>query len=82
MKCLILMIGLFHRGISQSGCAMCFWSIDEKPQITAQKFGSLLNCNGSSEEMVECLRKKDATQLASTHLYFLASRRDEKYLCF
>ncbi|ODM96612.1 Venom carboxylesterase-6 [Orchesella cincta] len=65
------MTGYFHRGVSQSGCATCFWSIDERAPETAKRFGSLLNCTGTSKEMISCLRSKDASQLASTHLYFL-----------
>lgn len=61
-------IGLFHRGISQSGSSLCYWSILENSTATARRVGNLLNCTGSSHQMVECLRSVDAQAIAPIQL--------------
>jgi juvenile-hormone esterase len=63
--------GLFHGAISQSGCATCFWSFTGKAPEYARKYAELFNCTGSSSDIVECLREKDATSLIAGQLAFL-----------
>lgn len=56
--------GLFHNAISQSGSALSFWAVDEKPREKAVKLANYLNCDTSasnpedisSEEILSCLR--------------------------
>ncbi|CAL8102386.1 unnamed protein product [Orchesella dallaii] len=56
--------GLFHRGISQSGSSLCYWSILKNSAQTARRVGELFNCTGTSQNMVNCLRTLDAEALA------------------
>lgn len=60
--------GLFNRGISQSGTGLCLWACGHMDHgwEHAQKLGKLLNCPvENSEVLVECLRGKDALEIAS-----------------
>lgn len=64
--------GLFHRGISQSGAAMCFWANTYNASQKALKVGETFKCpTNNSEEMVDCLRKVPARYLASAQLAFI-----------
>ncbi|ODM95528.1 Esterase FE4 [Orchesella cincta] len=60
--------GLMHRGISQSGSGLCYWSILENSASTARRVGEMLNCTGTSQNMVNCLRSVDAQAIASVQL--------------
>ena len=64
--------GLFHRAISLSGTALCWWASLKRPLERAIKLGRLTECpykitpNGTSmyengdttEKLVSCLREK------------------------
>ena len=64
--------GLFHRGISQSGCAFCFWSIDENPSRLTNALANTFNCTTeNSHKLVDCLRDVDATALVKSQLLLL-----------
>lgn len=60
-KNLHLFIGLFQRGISQSGTALCPWTQMENGRGKATKLAQELGCNiQTSREMVDCLRHRPA----------------------
>ena len=64
--------GLFHRAVSMSGSALCWWANIPNQEKTARKLGIAMNCPmTSSEEMVECLRNKPAKDImiAQSSLY-------------
>jgi len=64
--------GLFHRAISMSGSALCWWANLPKQERTARKLGIAMKCPlTSSEDMVECLRNKPAKDImiAQSSLY-------------
>jgi len=53
--------GLFQRGISQSGTALCPWTQMENGRGKATKLAQELGCNiQTSREMVDCLRHRPA----------------------
>jgi len=61
-------VGLFHRGISQSGTALAHWAVFDKPQEQAQRFAGQLNCPTTpSEEMVKCLKGIPPAEIAGVH---------------
>ncbi|XP_015600279.1 venom carboxylesterase-6 [Cephus cinctus] len=64
---------LFHRGISQSGTALCFWGLT-RPGLAkkqAQRLGRYLNCpNQDSKSLLSCLREKDAVDIIGTDKEF------------
>jgi len=58
--------GLFHRSISQSGTATCFWALTRKgrPKALAEQVAGLFDCPAHpSKELISCLRKQDAYKL-------------------
>ncbi|CAG0922728.1 unnamed protein product [Notodromas monacha] len=58
--------GLFRSGISMSGAATVNWGIHPRHRLVANKMASSLNCPvRSSEEMIFCLRRRGARELAS-----------------
>jgi carboxylesterase type B len=62
---------LFHRGISQSGTLQNFWADPDLPGVArsrADLVAAYLNCSGVEDTklMVECLREKNAEDLAET----------------
>ncbi|XP_026824937.1 venom carboxylesterase-6 isoform X2 [Ooceraea biroi] len=63
----------FHRAISQSGTVYCPWTLAPpgSAKRKAEQVGRLLNCDTeSSEQLIECLRKKSATDLIGTDRSF------------
>jgi carboxylesterase type B len=70
----VLLTGLFHRGISQSGTALCFWALAANGSSShqAKKLASLLDCPTSpTVELVDCLRTKDARDIIATDKQFM-----------
>ena len=63
---------LFHRAISQSGNLMNIWSDPLRKGVAkmrAIKVADKMNCptsDGSSKEMIECLRKAPADKIVET----------------
>lgn len=56
--------GLFHRGISHSGCAMNSWVFPENPRDKAEFLAKHVGCeNADTRKMVECLKKKPAEDI-------------------
>jgi len=56
--------GLFHRGASMSGSALCPWTQTEEVTLRARTLASALGCpTGSSREMVNCLRTRPARRI-------------------
>lgn len=73
--------GLFHRAVSMSGSALCWWANIPNQEKTAKRLGTALDCPiTSSEEMVDCLREKPAKDImiAQKSLYAWHSDRMEK----
>ncbi|XP_057318500.1 venom carboxylesterase-6-like [Microplitis mediator] len=61
--------GLFNRGISQSGTALCPWVLTRPGEAKnkATRLGELLNCpTDNSINLVSCLRKKNAIDIIAT----------------
>ncbi|KAG8225760.1 hypothetical protein J437_LFUL005719 [Ladona fulva] len=57
--------GLFQNGISHSGTALNPWALARNAPTIARTLASYVNCpNSSSQEMVDCLRMKDAVEIA------------------
>jgi carboxylesterase type B len=70
----ILLAGLFHRGISQSGTALCTWALaaNGSSSFQAKKLASLLSCPTSpTTDLVNCLRTKDARDIIATDKQFM-----------
>nr|CAD7404517.1 unnamed protein product [Timema cristinae] len=66
--------GLFHRGISQSGTALCSWTLapNGSSKHQAQKLATLLNCpSAPSKALVDCLRKREAKDIIATDKDFM-----------
>ncbi|XP_012270621.1 venom carboxylesterase-6 [Orussus abietinus] len=65
--------GLFHRGISQSGTALCPWGLT-RPGLArkqANRLGDVLQCPvHDSKDLLDCLRKKDAVDIIATDRSF------------
>ncbi|KAJ9592676.1 hypothetical protein L9F63_015648, partial [Diploptera punctata] len=58
--------GLFHRGISESGCSLSLWAFSPNSTTLYQTetLAKLLDCSSeSSEEIIACLKEKDAASL-------------------
>nr|CAD7403628.1 unnamed protein product [Timema poppensis] len=66
--------GLFHRGISQSGTALCSWTLapNGSSKHQAQRLATLLNCPSSpSKALVDCLRRREAKDIIATDKDFM-----------
>ena len=60
----MVFIGLFNKGISESGVANAAWALNDDPRTQTEVFAKRLNCpTTSSVEMVMCLRKKSVGQI-------------------
>ncbi|XP_046396535.1 juvenile hormone esterase-like [Ischnura elegans] len=63
--------GLFHRAISSSGSALSSWAITRDPMALTRRQAKLLNCpnaeNATSKQIVDCLRDKDAEEIAKSY---------------
>ncbi|KAG7212180.1 hypothetical protein KM043_012520 [Ampulex compressa] len=65
--------GLFHRAISESGTVHCPWTLARPGQAKdrAKIVAEHLDCPSSgSEEILNCLRKKDAADIVATDRLF------------
>lgn len=56
---------MYHRAISQSGCALNPWVLMERPLEKARQIGIFLNCPNlnPTELLVKCLKKASGNQL-------------------
>lgn len=58
---MVLILGLFHHGISMSGSTLCPWTQTEEARAKAVKLANALGCPTlSSAEIVECLKRRPA----------------------
>jgi len=83
-KNLWLFIGLFQRGISQSGTALCPWAQMENGRSKATKLAQELGCSiQTSWEMVDCLRHRPAKMIVQKVAVFQVSiaYNSERYPC-
>lgn len=66
----MILLGLFHRGISHSGSSFTWWAISENAPELAQRVATLFSCNpqDNSQNMVACLQKVPAKELVTAHL--------------
>lgn len=68
-------VGLFHKGVSMSGSALCPWTQTEAAASKARTLASALSCpTTTSLDMVDCLRKRPArriVRLVSTPLFMV-----------
>ena len=63
--------GLFHKAVSMSGSALCWWASIKRPFEKAKKLARLLECpQDDNAKMVECLKSKSMEQLMNTHPNF------------
>lgn len=75
----VLLAGLFHRGISQSGTALCTWAFaaNGSSEHQAKKLASLLDCpTNPNADLVQCLRTKDAVDIIATDKQFMVGLKD------
>ena len=75
----VLFTGLFHRGISQSGTALCTWAFAANGSSVhqAKKLASLLDCpTNPNADLVHCLRTKDAADIIATDRQFMVGLYD------
>ncbi|KAI7815490.1 carboxylesterase [Rhyzopertha dominica] len=66
--------GLFHRGISHSGTALCPWAFgkQETGVSNSRKLAEFFKCpTKNSKEMVQCLRKVDAKEIIEQDIQFM-----------
>jgi carboxylesterase type B len=71
-----LTAGLFHRAISQSGNALAQWALSPNgtTRYQAEKLAALLGCpTEPSNDLISCLRKKDAADIIATDQAFFVS---------
>lgn len=62
----VILLGLFHRGYSQSGCAILPWALTKGASARTKIISKKMNCNDdSSQEILSCLRKKTPKDIAS-----------------
>ena len=60
----MLVLGLFHRGMSLSGTALLPPARQKAAREKAQKIGAELGCTTfSSRELIECLRRRPARRI-------------------
>lgn len=75
----VLLAGLFHRGISQSGTALCTWALAANGSSVhqAKKLANLLHCpTNPNADLVQCLRTKDAADIIATDKQFMVGLYD------
>jgi carboxylesterase type B len=68
--------GLFHRAISQSGCATGTWAVAPKgrPKLFAQKVAALFSCpTNQSQQLISCLREKNSSFIYAASDYITVS---------
>lgn len=66
------MLGLFHRAIAQSGSTRCPWSLQYDVGEYTNQIAEQLKCpTSSSQELVNCLRGKDAREIVETRLEYV-----------
>lgn len=75
-KLVTLPLGLFHKGVSMSGSALCPWTQTERAAEKAKILAAALGCPVEpSTELVRCLRKRPArriVRLLSTPLFMVS----------
>lgn len=55
----VLLPGLFHRGWSLSGSALCPWTLQKAALAKAERLAGVLGCpTNATRELVECLRHR------------------------
>lgn len=58
-------LGLFHKGISLSGTALCPWTFQEEPLQKAKQLSSSVGCpTNNNKDMISCLKTRPARQIA------------------
>lgn len=64
--------GLFQRGISQSGTALCPWALTEKSREKAETLSRYLECpTNNMKQTLRCLQSKPAEQIISHFKQFM-----------
>nr|AVM18988.1 odorant degrading protein 18 [Holotrichia parallela] len=57
--------GKFHRGVSQSGCALNPWAIAHAPGKSATQLADILGCpTETSKELIDCLKSRSGIKIA------------------
>jgi len=70
--------GLFHRAISMSGSALCWWANIPNQGRTAVRLGEAMGCPvDNSEDLVECLRQKPAMEIMEAQETLWSWRNDK-----
>ncbi|GLG98111.1 Esterase E4 [Gryllus bimaculatus] len=73
--------GLFHGAISESGAMMNPWALAWAPYETSRRLASAVGCTGDDDdEVVECLRQVDATELVRASEEKASTPRDRDRL--
>lgn len=74
LNCHMNYTGLFHRAIAQSGSTRCPWALQSDVGEYTNLVAKILNCpTTSSQELVDCLRTKDATEIVNTRGKYVLS---------
>ncbi|KAK4881072.1 hypothetical protein RN001_004391 [Aquatica leii] len=64
--------GLFHRGISQSGCVLNPWVLVERSLEKSQTLAASLNCpTNNTMDMIKCLKGKPAYDIVKSVKLFM-----------
>jgi carboxylesterase type B len=73
---LLLLLGLFHRAISQSGTALNAWAWPKDSLFLARRQAGYAGCNpdDNTADIVACLRKVDANKLVESGDNFKVNR--------
>ena len=71
--------GLFHRAVSMSGTALCWWATIKRPLEKAQKLARLLECPyDNATRLLDCVREKPMFDLMNTHPNFYSWKHLEQ----
>uniref|UniRef100_A0A1I7ZVU6 COesterase domain-containing protein n=1 Tax=Steinernema glaseri TaxID=37863 RepID=A0A1I7ZVU6_9BILA len=76
-KYIDVLLGLFHKAITISGSSFANFAINERVVKESQHLAEFLECEGSSQEILECLRNRsiDEFYVALVHISLLLCPR-------
>lgn len=67
-------LGLFNRGIAESGSAFCHWAYAENVVQKTKELAELLGCpTYYSKDTIKCLRSRPATAIVDSMKNFLVN---------
>ena len=73
----IILQGLFHRAIGQSGSAVSPWAFDFEPEFHARRIAKKLGCDAAEQkDIVLCMKTKNSTEITIAHSEYVVSIGD------